>query len=101
MKTQNASKSPARSRIWLGLREGKRTVFRSVETPSWDSHGRLYSAVIGPFRTKRGAEFMRDHGDANPHCRTVNDAEHLARGEAYDIVLRKWVKTRAARAAVA
>lgn len=54
-------------------------VFKSDTTPTTASHGRLYYAVIGPFRTKRGAEFMRDHGAGNPHCRCVDDAERLAK----------------------
>lgn len=36
-------------------------------------------AVIGPFRTVRGAEFMRQYGEGNPHCQTVGDAERLAK----------------------
>jgi len=56
---------------------GGRVVFRSVETPTWDSHGHLYGAVIGPFRTRRGAGFMSRYGAGNPHCRCVADAERL------------------------
>lgn len=41
-----------------------------------------YTAVVGPFRTKRAAEFMRDHGDNNPHCQTVQQAEELAAAKA-------------------
>lgn len=38
-----------------------------------------YHYTIGPFYTKRGAVFMRDHGQNNPHCQTVQDAERLGR----------------------
>jgi hypothetical protein len=58
---------------------GKREVFRSATTPTNDSHGAQYLAVIGPFRTVRGANFMRDHGQGNPHCQCVADAERLAK----------------------
>jgi hypothetical protein len=54
-------------------------VFKSDTTPTVTSHGHLYNGVIGPFRTKRGAEFMRDHGAGNPHCQCVADAERLAK----------------------
>lgn len=70
------------SRIYVGLTldcTGRREVFRAVETPTEQSHGAKYGAVIGPFRTKRGAEFMRDYGRGNPHCLSVADAERLAR----------------------
>lgn len=85
-----------KTKIYVGISDGKRSVFRSEFEPTFATHGGQFAAVIGPFRTKRGAEFMRDHGRANPHCQCVNDAEHLAQGESYDIARRKWIKTRAA-----
>lgn len=93
----NTTKRP---RYWLGLGGGiagdkSREVFRATDTPTPEVY--RYAAVVGPFRTKRGAEFMRDHGAGNPHCQCVNDAERIAAGYAYDLVLRRWVKTRAAR----
>lgn len=85
-----------KTRLYVGIgRDFSRTVFRSEVEPSFASHGEQYCATIGPFRTKRGAEFMRDHGRSNPHCQCVNDAERIAAGFAYDLVLRKWVRTRA------
>jgi hypothetical protein len=56
-------------------------LFRSPTVPTFDSHGKLYRYVIGPFRTKRGAEWMADpvKGRNNPHCRCVADAEKLAK----------------------
>jgi len=55
-----------------------RELFRSSSEPTEASHGRLYHYVVGPFRTKRGADFMRQYGHNNPHCVTVADAERLA-----------------------
>ena len=66
-------------RYFVGCVDAKREVFRSAEIPTWASHGRLYNAVIGPFRTKQGAEFMAKYGQSNPHCQCVADAERLAR----------------------
>lgn len=62
--------------------ERKYKTFRSPDTPTEDSHGGAYLWVIGPFRTARGARFMADFGWNNPHCQTVDDAEHLAKREA-------------------
>ena len=67
-----------KTKIYVGLKaDGSgREVFRSPSTPTQESHP--YSAVIGPFRTKRGSEFMAKYGAGNPHCQTVQDAEKLA-----------------------
>jgi hypothetical protein len=54
-------------------------LFRSPYIPTEESHGELYGAVIGPFRTKRGAKFMEIYGKNNPHCNTVYQAEKLAK----------------------
>jgi len=71
-----------RKRIYLGLAldcTGTRTVFKAEGEPTQESHGAQYGAVIGPFRTMRGARFMADYGRGNPHCVCVADAERLAR----------------------
>jgi hypothetical protein len=68
--------------IFVGLKldcSSKREVFRYDFTPTEQTHGTLYGAVIGPFRTMRGARFMAAYGRGNPHCLTVSDAEKLAR----------------------
>lgn len=67
-------------RFWVGYRKGdyKMIQFVSLTTPTPDSHPE-YSAVIGPFLTKRGALFMAEYGDNNPHCITVQDAERLGK----------------------
>ncbi len=98
MKTQtNLPARRVRARLWVGIMTGgRRALFRSLTTPTETTHGAEFICAIGPFRTVRGAEFCRDYGRGNPHCLTVTDAEHLARGEAYDLVLRKYVPTRAA-----
>lgn len=67
-------------RIYVGLkRGGGREAFRSAVVPTEASHGVLYAAVIGPFQTARGARFMVQYGEGNPHVQTVADAERLAR----------------------
>ena len=66
--------------IFVGCNAGKPwEVFRNETIPTHGSHGHLYDAVIGPFRTIRGAKFMETYGRGNPHCRNVCEAEHLAR----------------------
>jgi hypothetical protein len=75
--------STARKRPYVGLAIFGRDVFVSDETPTFYNCAGLYAAVIGPFRTKRGAQFMARHGQNNPHCRTVADAERLAKTYAY------------------
>jgi len=68
-----------RARPYVGIGpDGKRKVFRAASKPEAETHGSIYSAVIGPFRTVRGAEFMAKHGAGNPHCQTVADAERIA-----------------------
>lgn len=55
-------------------------VFVCEQVPTETSHGNQYAFVIGPFRTRRGAEYMAAYGgDGNPHCITVADAEKLAK----------------------
>lgn len=73
-----------RTRIYLGLRTDPytREIFRAASTPTTATHGAKYVAVIGPFQTRRGAEYMRDYGRNNLHYRTVADAERIARRDA-------------------
>lgn len=69
--------------IYLGYPIGKigqgGTVFRSAGAPTFANHGATYAACVGPFRTVRGARFMRDYGFMNPHCRCVAEVEALAK----------------------
>jgi len=69
-------------KIYLGYNQGKREIFRAASIPTEATHGDKYAAVVGPFRTIRGARFMRDYGQGNPHCQCVADAERL--GKKYD-----------------
>jgi hypothetical protein len=67
-------------KIYLGLREGLvREVFRSTTTEPTRQEFPQYLATVGPFRTVRGARFMRDFGMGNPHCQCVRDAERLGK----------------------
>lgn len=69
-----------RRKYFVGIRpSGIRAVFYMAVVEPTREMCPKYSAVIGPFRTKRGAEFMRDHGAGNPHCQTVRDAERIAK----------------------
>jgi hypothetical protein len=66
-------------RFWLGKRhQGDLVRFSCMNTPTRDTHGHRYTAVIGPFKTILGAEFYRRYGQGNPHIVTVDDAERLA-----------------------
>jgi len=58
-------------------------VFKSATKPTEATHGHQYLAVIGPFRTKAGAEFMANNGWNNPHCQCVADAERLAKKDTH------------------
>ena len=69
----------AKSKLYVGVKGIKRAVFRSVGVPTASSHGHLYGAVIGPFRTKGGAKVMAEYGRNNPHLQTVSDAEKMAK----------------------
>ena len=55
-------------------------MFKSNNTPT-----RLttphYLAVIGPFKTIRGAKYMANYGLGNPHLQCVADAERLSKYE--------------------
>ncbi len=70
-----------RQKYYVGCNVGARIVFRSPTVPTAETHGDIYNAVIGPFRTKYGASFMAKYGQGNPHCRTVGEAEKLAANE--------------------
>ena len=51
----------------------------TTATPPTQADYPHFLYVIGPFVTRRGARFMRDFGQGNPHCQTVSDAEKLSR----------------------
>lgn len=57
--------------------------FKSAAIPTRETHGHLYFATTGPFRTKRGALYMAKYaGWNNPHLVTVADAEYYAKEQA-------------------
>ena len=66
---------------YVGVRveDGVYERFQAWGTPVRETHGKQYAAVIGPFKTVRGARFMADYGKGNPHCQHVDDAERIAR----------------------
>jgi hypothetical protein len=69
------------AKLYVGCRRGtlERDVIRTAD-PSEAAHGDRYFALIGPFRTRAGADIMRTaHG---PNIQTVSDAERAARRKA-------------------
>lgn len=68
----------ARKRYWVGCKGDRREVVRMA---GWPTPATGYTYMIGPFRTRRGAEWMADpiKGRNNPHCQCVADAERLAK----------------------
>jgi hypothetical protein len=66
-------------RVYVGMKSGNWAVFRSASIPTEKSHGKVFNAVMGPFKTLRAARFTAKHGKGNPHLQTVRDAERIAR----------------------
>ena len=68
--------------IYLGRRtQGDLVQFNSSSIPTRESHGHIYTAVIGPFKSKVGASYFARYGRNNPHIQTADDAERLARAD--------------------
>lgn len=66
--------------FYLGRRkQGDLILFCWPTTPTKESHGYLFTAVIGPFKSKVGASYFARYGQNNPDIRTVGDAERVAR----------------------
>lgn len=65
---------------WVGRAKetGQLVYFQSIDTPTEASHGHLYGAVVGPFRTVRAAMWAERYGNGNPHFQHVNDAERIS-----------------------
>ena len=55
--------------------------FQCGVTPTYESHGILYAAVIGPFDTKRAAKWAEKYGLNNPHFTCVADAERISKNK--------------------
>ena len=67
-------------KVYVGIKKsGKREVFKNNSTPTELNHGYLYFAVIGPFKTMRGANYMSKYGCNNPHLQDVADAERISK----------------------
>jgi hypothetical protein len=77
--TPSTTNTPQRAKFYVGLPygQGKLEVFKSVVTPT-KANTPHFMAVIGPFRTKRGANYMAENRH-NPCCQCVSDAERLAK----------------------
>jgi len=68
--------------FYLGRRgEDDLILFHSTAIPTKQTHGHLYKAVIGPFKSKVGAGYFARYGRNNPDIRTAADAERLARAD--------------------
>jgi hypothetical protein len=66
-------------KIYVGITvQAEREVFKSETEPTWETTPQ-YAAVIGEFKTMRGAKFMAEHGQGNPHLQCVDDAERIAK----------------------
>lgn len=65
------------SKYYVGHKGGARLVFKSETTPTRQSHGDRFNAVVGPFRTKRAAIWAASQC-GNPHYQHVRDAERYA-----------------------
>lgn len=64
-----------RSKIYVGIYNGTRERFSSVTTPTEQTYP-WYSAVIGPFKTVRGADYCVKH--AYSICQSVASFERAA-----------------------
>lgn len=67
-------------KIYIGYKAGHpMEIFKYESRPTPETHGDRFPAVVGPFRTMRGARFMAIYGSGNPHCQCVADAERLGK----------------------
>ena len=67
---------------YLGRRaQGDLILFHAAQTPTKETHGLRFTAVIGPFKSKVGASYYARYGQDNSHIRTADDAERLARAD--------------------
>ena len=68
--------------FYLGRRgEDDLILFQSAMSPTKQTHGHLYKAVIGPFVSRVGAGYFARYGRNHPDLRTAADAERLARAD--------------------
>jgi hypothetical protein len=68
--------------IYLGrCKDGDLVQFHCASVPTQESHGHLYTAVIGPFHSRLAAHYFARHGRDDPNLRSAADAERLARAD--------------------
>ena len=68
---------------YIGMIKGKNfEIFNFPGTPTVESHGHIYSYVVGPFKTARAQVWAAEYGRNNPHFQHVNDAERISKLEA-------------------
>jgi hypothetical protein len=80
---------------YVGVKLGKRSVFKSERNPTKSSHGHIYDYCIGPFQSIEAAEYMSGPGYLQFWCITPNDAERLvggavARAEEVEEITEDW-----------
>jgi hypothetical protein len=76
-----------RKKIFVGCSVNKsvtpsiygREVVRCEVEPTEAEYGKKFFAMIGPFKTVRGANFMVKYGSGNPHTQDVASTERLAK----------------------
>lgn len=70
-----------RARWYVGHVAGKLrgVAFKSKTEPTQETHGHIYGAVTGPFRTKRAAVWGCQYG---AHWSTIAEAERSAKADA-------------------
>ena len=64
---------------YIGHRGGIKEIFQAGSAPTEESHGHLYVAAIGPFRTKRAAIWGCQY---DAHWATIAEAERAAKRDA-------------------
>jgi hypothetical protein len=71
--------TPLKYYVGINIKSDRRQVFGVHGKPTAASHGKHFSAVIGPFANLRAALYVRDHGFNNPAIRCPGDAEKLCK----------------------
>lgn len=70
----------SRPKFYIGWNGRAYDILKLAVEPSHATHGTKYSHFVGPFATRRGAEFMaRPEQRNNPHVQTSDDADRIAR----------------------
>ncbi len=80
--------------VGVNLKSDRRQVFGAHARPTAASHGKHFSAVIGPFANLRAALYVRDKGFNNPQIRCPGDAEKLCKTRSAPVYQRTAAKLR-------